>query len=163
MWSRKRRPEGATATEAEVHAAAMMLLARRDYCSAELGAKLCERGFEQALVDAVVAELTERRYVDDARYVASYVHHHAERGQGPRRIRQDLGELGLKPELFEATLAGLDWAVKARQLRVRKFGQAVPANWPARAKQLRFLQYRGFSADHIRSALGAIDLETPDD
>jgi len=31
----------------------------------------------------------------------------------------------------------------------------VPKRWPEKAREARFLQYRGFSTDHIRSALGA--------
>jgi regulatory protein len=31
----------------------------------------------------------------------------------------------------------------------------VPESWPEKARQARFLQYRGFSSDHIRAALGA--------
>jgi len=45
-------------------------------------------------------------------------------------------------------------------VRARRFGAEVPADWREKARQARFLQYRGFSADHIRSALGASDFET---
>jgi regulatory protein len=170
MWSRKRRPEAARrrsggeaapATEADVGTAAMALLARRDHCTGELRSKLCERGYEEALVGVVLADLAERRLVNDARYVESYVHHHAERGQGPRRIRQDLARFDLDAELIEAAMAEHDWQRLARELRARKFGAVLPADWSGKAKQARFLQYRGFSADHIRSALGP-DLDLDD-
>jgi SOS response regulatory protein OraA/RecX len=35
-----------------------------------------------------------------------------------------------------------------------KFGAFLPKDWPGRARQMRFLQYQGFSTDHIASALG---------
>jgi regulatory protein len=41
------------------------------------------------------------------------------------------------------------------EVRNRKFGPEPPADWPEKARQARFLQYRGFSSDHIRLALGA--------
>jgi regulatory protein len=108
-----------------------------------------------------VSDLIEQRFVDDARYANNYVSYHAERGHGPARIRRDLLVLDVDQGVIDAALAdGRDWAQAARELRIRKFGLSVPRNWRAKAKQARFLQYRGFSADHIRSALGPdLDLD----
>jgi regulatory protein len=131
------------------------LLARRDYCSFELTARLLSRGFEPDAVQAAVAELRERHYLDDDRYVRQFVEAHARRGLGPVRIRQELSELGLSSELTEHSLAQYgDWPALARAVRARRFGAAVPRTWPDKARQARFLQYRGFSNDDIRSALG---------
>ena len=55
--------------------------------------------------------------------------------------------------LAEAALAdGPDWAALARQVRQGRFGARPPADWREKARQARFLQYRGFSSDHIRAA-----------
>jgi SOS response regulatory protein OraA/RecX len=35
-----------------------------------------------------------------------------------------------------------------------KFGAQPAASWAQKARRARFLQYRGFSADHIRAATG---------
>ena len=134
----------------------MGLLARRDYASGELGAKLLQQGYDGSTVAATLAELTEERTLNDARYAANYVSYHADRGQGPLRIAADLKVLGLSGDVIEAALAtGPDWRLLAREVRVRKFGTQEPPRWPEKARQARFLQYRGFSSDHIRSALGA--------
>jgi regulatory protein len=135
---------------------AIGLLARRDFASGELRRKLEERGFVADVVTAVLAELTEERKLDDARFAANFVAYHAERGQGPVRIRKELRDLGVAEGLIEeAFAAGPDFRVLARQVRQRKFGAAVPEEWAEKARQARFLQYRGFSSDHIRAALGA--------
>ena len=68
----------------------MTLLARRDYACGELGAKLRERGFEPALIEALVEQLRARRMLDDERYAGHFVEYHSARGQGPVRIRRDL-------------------------------------------------------------------------
>jgi regulatory protein len=103
----------------------------------------------------VVSDLIEQRFVDDARFANNFVSYHAARGHGPARIRRDLAALDVDRSVIDGVLAdGRDWARAARELRIRKFGLAVPKSWQAKAKQARFLQYRGFSADHIRSALG---------
>jgi regulatory protein len=56
--------------------------------------------------------------------------------------------------LIESSLGTdeFDWKTVAASVRQRKFGEAVPAEYPLRAKQMRFLQYRGFSTDQIRAA-----------
>jgi regulatory protein len=131
------------------------LLARRDYPSTELSERLRRQGFDAPLVAATLAELVAERALDDARYAQNYVTYHAGRGQGPMRIAADLKGLGLPAELIDAALdSGPDWRLLARQARARKFGPAEPGSWSERARQARFLQYRGFSSDHIRSALG---------
>jgi len=136
-------------------AAAVTLLARRDYCSCELTARLSSRGFEPEAVRVTLEELHTRHYLDDERYARQFVERGARRGHGPVRIRQELSELGLKPELTEHALAEHgEWSVLARQVRARRFGAKAPGTWPEKARQARFLQYRGFSNDDIRSALG---------
>jgi regulatory protein len=131
-------------------------LARRDYATGELRSRLERKGFDCAVVDSTVAELVEERALNDARYAANYVSYHAGRGEGPVRIGADLKALGIRGELVEAALgAGPDWPALAREVRLRKFGPEAPSGWPEKARQARFLQYRGFSSDHIRSAIGA--------
>jgi regulatory protein len=155
-------PERA-ADAAAVGAGAVALLARRDYSSAGLRQRLVSQGFEAAAVQRVLEELIERRYLDDERYAAQYVSYHAARGQGPRRIGRELAAEGLDEELIAGALATIaDWVALARELRIRRFGLAAPASWQERARQARFLLYRGFSTDHIRSALGP-DFPTSED
>ncbi|MGH8301259.1 MAG: regulatory protein RecX [Steroidobacteraceae bacterium] len=142
-----------------LRAAALTLLARRDWLTGELSAKLQAAGADGPAAAAVIAELQEERLLDDARYAERYAASRAERGQGPLRIAADLASLGAPRELIEAAIAsGPDWRALARQVRRRKFGAASPDSWAEKARQARFLQYRGFSSDHIRAATGA-DLE----
>jgi regulatory protein len=135
---------------------AIGLLARRDFASAELQAKLESRGIARAVAAHLIAELIAERTLDDARFAASYATTRASRGLGPVRIGADLRALGVAGELIEAALeSAADWGLRAGEVRARRFGREVPSGWPQRARQARFLQYRGFSSDHIRSALGA--------
>ncbi len=154
---------GRAADAAAAGAGAVALLARRDYSSTGLRQRLLAQGFEAATVQQVLQELIERRYLDDERYAAQYVSYHAARGHGPRRIDRDLATEGLDQELIASALATIeDWSALARELRIRRFGLAAPASWQDKARQARFLLYRGFSNDHIRSALGP-DLALTDD
>ncbi len=142
--------------------AAVALLARRDFASGELATRLQEDGYPAEAVTAVIADLTAGRILDDSRFATQYVAYHAERGQGPRRIAIELANRGVAPPQIEAALAaGPDWAARAREVRIRRFGLTLPESWAEKAKQGRFLQYRGFSSDHVRSALGP-DFESED-
>ena len=104
----------------------------------------------------MIAELTAGRLLEDARFVERFVASRAGRGQGPRRIAMDLRSRGASEALIQAAIqAGPDWDAVAREVRRRKFGPEPPGSWPEKARQGRFLQYRGFSSDHIRAATGA--------
>ncbi len=143
------------ASTGDARNAAIALLARRDFSTRELSERLERRGFQPDAVRTAVEELLRERLLDDSRYAQNYVSAHASR-EGPVRIEAELRLLGLPQVLIdEALAAGPDWADRARQVRVRKFGPEVPREWAQKARQARFLQYRGFSSDHIRSALGA--------
>ena len=139
----------------KVRAAAIALLARRDFASGELLRKLTHRGYSEEPVAQTIEELVAEGVLNDARYAEHYVSYHADRGEGPLRIEAELREMGVPAELIQAALdAGPDWKIRARDVRMRRFGSEVPETWPQKAKQGRFLQYRGFSSDHIRAALG---------
>jgi regulatory protein len=85
------------------------------------------------------------------------VAYRARRGQGPVRIRNELRRAGVAAETVESALAAdadaPDFVALAREARRRKFGADLPKDWKERSKQARFLQYRGFSTDHIRAVL----------
>jgi regulatory protein len=151
----------------KVEAAAVRLLARREHSTEELKRKLLSRGHSEPVVAAVIQKLSGKRLVSDDRYIASFVHHHAKRGQGPVRIRADLRQQGIDSARIEQEFASadFDWNRLAAEVRQRKFGAARPRSLSERAKQARFLQYRGFSADHIRAAMSFdpdFDSDPPD-
>jgi regulatory protein len=150
----KADPEKAGDPQA-VRMAAVALLAGRDFASRELLEKLTSQGYEPEVAAAAVADLVEGKIVDDARYAEHFVAYRSNRGQGPARIAGDLRSLGVPGDVVEAALEAVpSWAALAREVRIRKFGLTPPRTWAEKGKQARFLQYRGFSSDHIRAALG---------
>jgi regulatory protein len=147
-------------------AQAIRLLARRDYAKRELAGRLTERGFAAEAAAGAVAMLEDERLVNDGRYVEAAVASRIARGQGPRRIALELRRLGLDGPLVEQAVdAGApDWARRALDLKERRFGRAAPADRHERARQARFLLYRGYTLEHVRAALGgrAADLDDVD-
>ena len=151
----KRLPAAQLSDAAAAERVAVGLLARRDYGSGELAGKLGERGFALPVIEPLIEALRARHLLDDERYAEHFVQYRLGRGQGPMRIRRELSQAGVTETLIEAVLASVgDWADIARQVRRRRFGAKPPASWAEKGRQGRFLQYRGFSNDHIRSALG---------
>jgi regulatory protein len=134
----------------------MTLLARRDFTVRELSERLIQRGIGEAAAAGAVAELLRDGVLDDGRYGHNYVAYRAGRGRGPLRIAAELRRRGLAADLIESALAaGPDWSALARKVCRAKFGPKPPDTWALRARRARFLQYRGFSSDHIRAATGA--------
>ena len=135
--------------------AALLLLGRRDFSSHELRVKLAAKGYAEGAITAALAALIDERLLDDRRFLENFVRAHTARGQGPARLRQELRQFGFAGERIEEALAtGPDFVALCREVRVRKFGSGVPKSWAEKGKQARFLQYRGFSSDHIRLAMG---------
>ena len=148
--------EVGSAGEGAARRSALALLAGRDFSRHELAARLLRKGHAGPVVEAAVAGLVQEGLLREERYVELFVTQHAARGRGPARIRMELREKGVDAELIDQALgaAAADWGRAAREARRRKFGASPPADYRERAKQARFLQYRGFSSEQIRAALG---------
>jgi regulatory protein len=116
-------------------------------------------GFDPDVVTDEVARLTGENLQSDARFVESFVQSRINQGKGPARIRAELGQKHISDSAIDVGIekAEADWGELARETRARKFGLADPADYKEKARQMRFLQYRGFESDHIRRALASFD------
>ena len=130
----------------------MNLLARREHSRGELRAKLCRRFDDATLVEDELQRLADENLQSDARYAESFVRQRVSRGQGPFRIRGEMRQRGLDEAVIAAAIEGadVDWSGLAESVSRRKFGQGPPPDRKSRAQRERFLQYRGFAAEHYR-------------
>ena len=146
-------------TAADVRRAAMNLLARREYGRRELAGRLAAREYPAGLIDQVLDDLVGEKLLSDERFADAFVTARVSRGQGPVRIRIELEQKGISGETIERALADadIDWNALAEEVRRKRFGRAAPANFKERARQARFLQYRGFAAEHIRGTADSDD------
>ena len=162
---RPRKPdaEAGEADERTVRTAALALLAGRDFARLELARRLERRGYPPQVVATVVEGLVAERLLSESRFLEQFIRQHAGRGHGPVRIRMDLRERGVADDEIDAAFATTteDWAAIARDTRRRRFGVSPSADYRERARQARFLQYRGFSPDQIRAAMGPGDDTEP--
>lgn len=135
---------------------AMDFLARREYGQRELIRKLADKGYQYSLVEGEIEHLTEDGLQNDTRFAEAFAQSRINQGKGPVRIRVDLGQKGISDGVIEYAIeeSGADWFELAREQRLKKFGAAEPPDFKTKAKQMRFLQYRGFEQDHIQAAIG---------
>jgi regulatory protein len=131
------------------------LLARREHSRLELTRKLVARGFDGAVVEVALDRLESTGALAAERFTDSFVRARVAKGQGPVRIRAELAQRGIAAEAAEDLLRNpeLDWAALARTVRAKRFGAAPPRDYAERARQARFLEYRGFDGAAVRAAL----------
>ncbi len=141
----------------DVRFAAMNLLARREHLRAELSQKLRKRFGTDAEdeIEQTLDQLAEENLLSDHRFAESYVRQRCGKGYGPDRIRQELRQKGVSSDLLQLVMeeADVDWVEIAREVRLKKFGAVVPDDFKDKAKQLRFLNYRGFGGEFASAAL----------
>jgi regulatory protein len=146
---------GASLDEPACTRAALELLARREHSRRELTRKLAARGFPDDVLSPVLDELERSGALADARFTDSFVRSRISKGQGPQRIRAELAQRGIADQEADDVLRGadVDWLATIRAVRAKRFGPELPRDYAERARQARFLQYRGFDSAQIRAAL----------
>jgi len=140
-------------TETSLRVRAMRYLAQREHSRAELHAKLLPHVQEGEDLDAVLDDLEKRGWLSDERAATQMVH--AKRSRfGTQRITHELRQKGITEELISAALPELKDSelAAAREVWKKKFGTA-PQDEKQKAKQVRFLQSRGFSMEAIFKVL----------
>jgi regulatory protein len=132
---------------------ALRLLARREHSRAELGRKLAAHVLPEDDLEALLDDLSRRKQLSDERYAESRAHA-LSRKFGAARIAQELRARGVDKGLAEgaAAAARSTEVERARAVWLRKFRKA-PESRDERARQMRFLQSRGFSFDAIRAVI----------
>ncbi|MBS0358280.1 MAG: regulatory protein RecX [Proteobacteria bacterium] len=137
---------------ASVRQKILELQARREHSQAEIREKLKLKGFELDFIDQAIQEFLVKRLIRDDRFCEMYVRQRVRRGYGPVRISAELQQRGVSEDLIHDALSQseLDWETQVTEVRAKKFGNQLPKDEMLRIKQIRFLQYRGFTLEQIR-------------
>jgi len=137
----------------ELRERAMRLLARREHSRAELVRKLGQAGFDACDIQPLLDEFEEKKWLSDRRFAESYVTDHRARA-GAVKLAFDLRQRGVADNIIETVLSeNRDSEFeRAQAVWQKKFGSA-PTDMTEKAKQMRFLQSRGFGAEVIRRVI----------
>lgn len=127
------------------------MLTRRDHTRQELTHKLAAKGHTPEPIEAILTELAQGGYLNESRFVENYIYFRRRRGIGPKRIAEELAKRGVRDEMIaeHVQIADNAWFVEARNVWLKHFKGEKPADFKAKAKQMRFLHYRGFTQEHI--------------
>ncbi len=100
-------------------------------------------------------QLQQAGLQSDERYTEAFIESRIGKGQGPVRIRRELKERGIGAELIDRDLEIYDgeWRELLAQVHDAKFGRGRVREGKELAKRARFLEYRGFPNEMIRSFL----------
>lgn len=141
--------------KAAARSSAIRFLARREHSHYELRRKLESKGFSTEIIKDVLNELQQENLLSDERYAEARADSRIRRGYGPRWIERELAENGVAASLVREVLIRPHgfWSDLAAETRTKKFSAAIPRDYAEKARQMRYLQYRGFSTEQIRDCM----------
>ncbi|MFK7732268.1 MAG: regulatory protein RecX [Pseudomonadales bacterium] len=170
--SSEKTDNGQSATQ-DLRTACIDLLARREHSCLELRRKMSRKfkeRFSAEQIEQAIETLAAEGLQSDLRFTESFTRAKYERGDGPYKIKAALQERGVHGGLIQQALEDeqLDWQRRALLLHRRRFSavhESLDSDSDAsneysevrlkqRAKEMRFLQSRGFPKDIIYSVLG---------
>ena len=129
--------------------AAADLLSRRPWTRADLARRLVRRGAPSEVALAVVADLTDRGYLNDAAFAHQWVESRSARGYGAARLRAELRARGVDPTVIDESVAALspetslDRARALARRRLPVITRARPERAAARLSE--YLMRRGYA------------------
>lgn len=150
---------------------AFYYLSKKELSRHELKAKLIAKDCDPQAVDELLNEFTQKGYQSDTRFATMLVREAVRKGRGVRYLTDSLKKAGLDVKAFggvdeliamsdvdsvaDGTILDddnrgndrddeIDWLKLAVEARCKKYGDNIPKDPKEKARQLRFLQYRGF-------------------
>ncbi len=138
---------------------ALDLIAMRDRSVAEIRKKMREKEIDSKIVEDVIQNLIDKKFLDDERFVKNYISSQKRQGRyGKFRIVQKLIRFGIGQELIDNIKSELDG--KSEYDRAEELAE----KWLQRNLQKdklyeklgRFLAGRGFEIDIVKEILGKV-------
>lgn len=162
--------------------AALDSLSRRALTNHELESRLTDKGYENHEIDKVIARLEDYGYLNDQELALTYSKSRLKR-YSRRRVRQDMQNRGLVPQLIEKVLEEVysgdeefqqclslaqRWWVQEERRWEEKVSKdpskkSVPTQLWVQQKVARKLIQRGYSSDIVRSVISEMRLPNKDE
>ncbi len=136
---------------------AIYSLAMREHSRLEITNKLKKKDYVESVdLEKLLDELEESNYLNEARFVESFIRYRSGRGQGIIKISNELRLRGINQNQITKSMqeAEVNWYQIATKHRIKKFGETLPQVYKEKARQMRFLYGRGFDSEVIRAVVG---------
>lgn len=133
-------------------------MARRDYSQFEIRQKFRAKGFSDSDIESVITDFLEKNLLNDARFAEIYARHRQEKGCGPIRISAELRQRGISDSVIADHVKITDnaWNIQIKRVWLKQFKGQIATDFKTRAKQMRFLQYRGFTQEQIECLMATL-------
>ncbi len=134
-------------------ARALRYLSIREYSVRELVRKLSPFASGEEDLGALMEWLQEKGFLSESRFAEAYVRRQSVR-YGNARILRELRNRGISDAILRDAESEMreDEFARAWQVWLKKFGRK-PSDIREQARQIRFLQQRGFSGDIISQVM----------
>ncbi|RDI42810.1 regulatory protein RecX [Aquicella lusitana] len=148
-------------TKSPFHRTVLNWLSRRDYSQQEIRQKLKAKSCTPDEIETLIADLLQAGLINDLRFAENFVYWRSKKGYGPHRIAAELQARGIADDVIAEKLSvpADVWLAEIHKVWQKHFKGKQPTNFKERAKQIRFLQYRGFTREQVDSVLLNKDAE----
>ncbi|UNU73762.1 recombination regulator RecX [Moraxella nasovis] len=162
---------------------AFYYLSNRELSTKQLRQKLLDKDQDPKMVEALLVEFAKKGYQSDERCACMLVREGVRRGRGKKHIAHSIKKAGITlaysidemiakagVDVLDDTILHTDdqteqvavsWLKLAVEARCKKYGNHLPKDQKDKARQLRFLQYRGFDNgvcfDALKYTLDTLD------
>jgi len=139
----------------KIRKSAFYYLSQREHSQQELRTKLERKAYPRQEINSVLDELAAASLQSDQRFMDSYIRLRQSRGFGPLRVIQELQNRGIPAEMIAEVVQITDniWFMEAKNAWSKRFKGKAVTSFADRAKQMRFLQYRGYTREQIEHAI----------
>lgn len=147
-----------TNAEYEVKNSAFRYLSNRSHSSLELKTKLKKKGFDTEIIQKVLIDLKDKKYLNDFTFAENFVRNRVERRkEGIVKITSELYKKGITREIIEEVTESISENPKnyenAYELGKSKYEKIMKRGDSdknkAKSKLFNFLRGRGFTSDVI--------------
>jgi regulatory protein len=134
------------------------LLAGREYCAAQIRAKLLLRDFDADCINAAMAELRDDGYLSEVRFAESFLRYRLKKGEVPWLAAVKAKQKGVDESVLQDALAEAEASFDMMQACRDVLGRRDPQGLRHHEKRVwqrhaRFLQNKGFDTATILHAM----------
>lgn len=142
---------------------ALRYLQFRPQSAKELRRKLKDKGYAKPIIDSVIQQLTEQRYVDDELYAKQISEQRIlSQKKGRMWVRRELAQKGISGEHIEEAMSAIDEEAEydsAYSLGLKRWNGMKSNAFDRKQKLSAFLLRRGFPQGIVRRALRQIEAD----
>jgi len=138
----------------DIHQIALDYLARREHTRFTLHQKLMRKGFSHQSVEAVLDSLIQQGFLNEERFCEAFIQKRIRQGYGPIRITAECHQYGISNPIIFSQLPQDEefWLTMINKIWQKKSSNKNNRVQQVQLRQIRYLQYRGFTLDQIKKA-----------